>query len=98
LWEAVVGYREFVDDTGTMWRVWDTYPAAASALRRVSPTYAEGWLTFECEVERRRLAPIPPEWEIASRNLMGHWCARAFPVRAAEREQRPIDVGRQARG
>ena len=93
-----MAYREFVDDAGTMWRVWDTFPAAASALRRVSPTYAEGWLTFECEVERRRLAPIPPEWEIASRDLMGHWCARALRVRDPERGLRPIELRREARG
>jgi hypothetical protein len=89
-----VGYREFVDDAGTMWRVWDTYPVAANALRTVSPTYAEGWLTFECHDERRRLAPIPPEWDMASVNLMGHWCARALRVRAPEREQRPPETRR----
>src|SRR5687767_14456543 len=64
-----VGYREFVDDAGTFWRVWDTYPVAANTLRAVSPNYAGGWLTFESDAERRRLAPIPPEWEFASRNL-----------------------------
>lgn len=77
-----MGYREFVDDVGTVWRVWDTYPIAANTLRTVSPTYAAGWLTFESDAERRRLAPIPPEWEIASRNLMRHWCARALRVPA----------------
>jgi hypothetical protein len=78
-----VGYREFVDDVGTLWRVWDTHPIAANTLRSVSPNYAGGWLTFESDAERRRLAPIPPEWELASRDLMGHWCARALQVRAA---------------
>jgi hypothetical protein len=75
-----VAYREFVDDAGTLWRVWDTYPVAANALRSVSPSYASGWLTFESHSERRRLAPIPPEWDVASADLMGHWCARAHPV------------------
>lgn len=85
-----MGYREFVDDAGTLWRVWDTYPVAANTLRSVSPTYAGGWLTFESDAERRRLAPIPPEWEIASRNLMRHWCARALRVRAtSDGEQDP---------
>lgn len=81
--EVGVGYREFVDDAGTFWRVWDTHPIAASTLRTVSPNYAGGWLTFESPEERRRLAPIPPEWEFASRELMGHWCARALQIRAA---------------
>jgi hypothetical protein len=75
-----VAYREFVDDAGTLWRVWDTYPVAANALRSVSPSYASGWLTFESYSERRRLAPIPPEWDFASDALMAHWCARAHRV------------------
>ena len=79
-----MAYREFVDDAGALWRVWDTHPVAASTLRTVSPSYAGGWLTFESESERRRLAPIPPEWEIASRDLMIHWCARALQARASD--------------
>ncbi len=75
-----MGYREFVDDAGTLWRVWDTYPVAANRLRSVSPGYAAGWLTFESDAERRRLTPIPPEWEFATREVMGHWCARASRV------------------
>ena len=78
-----MAYREFVDDKGTLWRVWDTHPVAANTLRTVSPNYAGGWLTFESPEERRRLAPIPPDWEFASRDLMGHWCARAVRIRAA---------------
>jgi hypothetical protein len=84
-----VGYREFVDDAGTFWRVWDTHPVAESTLRTVSPSYAGGWLTFECDAERRRLAPVPPEWEFASRDVIGQWCARASPVRAMRDGDRP---------
>jgi hypothetical protein len=89
-----VAYREFVDDAGTLWRVWDTHPVAANTLRTVSPTYATGWLTFESGGERRRLAPIPPDWEIASRALMGHWCARALRVHALDRDQPPTEARR----
>jgi hypothetical protein len=83
-----VAYREFMDDAGTLWRVWDTYPVAANALRSVSPSYASGWLTFESHSERRRLTPIPPEWESASAGLMGHWCARASRVGSDSRTER----------
>ena len=92
---ARVAYREFVDDAGTVWRVWDTHPVAANTLRTVSPTYATGWLTFESEAERRRLAPIPPDWEMASRALMGHWCARALRVQAPDHEQRSAEARRR---
>ncbi|HEU5184576.1 MAG TPA: hypothetical protein VFU01_08400 [Gemmatimonadaceae bacterium] len=76
-----MGYREFEDDAGRIWRVWDTRPVSANALRSVSPTFAEGWLTFESDTERRRLAPIPTEWEAASPDLMVNWCGRAVQVR-----------------
>ena len=89
-----MAYREFVDDVGTMWRVWDTHPVAANTLRTVSPSYAGGWLTFESESERRRLAPIPSGWEIATRNLMIHWCARALEARPPDRESTRRDPGR----
>ncbi len=89
-----MGYREFVDDVGTMWRVWDTHPVAASTLRTVSPSYAGGWLTFECESERRRLAPIPAGWEIATRDHMINWGARAFLARAPDRDRHPRNASR----
>lgn len=76
-----MGYRELQDDSGRVWRVWDTRPVAANALRSVSPTFAEGWLTFESDDERRRLAPIPTEWEVASPDVMLSWCGRALRVR-----------------
>lgn len=79
-----MSYREFVDDTGTPWRVWDTHPIAANTLRTVSPGYAGGWLTFECVGERRRLVPIPQDWEFARREEMVAWCARASRVRGLE--------------
>ncbi|HJR65206.1 MAG TPA: hypothetical protein VJ802_02170 [Gemmatimonadaceae bacterium] len=87
-----MAYREFVDNAGTMWRVWDTYPVAANTLRTVSPSFAGGWLTFESDTERRRLAPIPAGWEIATRQLMIHWCARAFQARPPDHHA--IDAAR----
>ena len=83
LLEARLAYREFADDEGVLWRVWDTHPLAADTLRSVLPTYAAGWLTFESNGARKRLAPIPPEWESASEDLLTHWCARASAVYVA---------------
>ena len=81
--ETRLAYREFADDAGTVWRVWDTHPLAADTLRSVLPSYATGWLTFESSSERKRLAPIPPDWESASEELLIHWCARASTAYAA---------------
>lgn len=88
-----MAYREFADDAGMLWRVWDTHPLAASTLRNVLPSYAAGWLTFESSAERKRLTPIPPDWDSASEELLIHWCARALtayaPPSSAAEIQRP---------
>lgn len=50
--------REFDDAEGTAWRVWSTRPTN----ERVVGVLRDGWLTFERDGERRRLAPIPDRW------------------------------------
>ena len=34
--------------------------------RFLNPAYAGGWLLFTCGEERRRYAPLPPDWSSAS--------------------------------
>lgn len=41
-------------------------------------TLSHGWLTFETVHERRRLAPIPADWEDAPVNTLQQWCAEAL--------------------
>jgi hypothetical protein len=55
-----MGLREFEDQAGKRWRVWETTPATTAGLSR---EYREGWLTFDGGAERRRLSPVPPNWE-----------------------------------
>jgi len=52
--------REFEDQAGRRWAVWETFPTTTAGL---SPEYHEGWLTFDDGAERRRLRPVPPNWE-----------------------------------
>jgi hypothetical protein len=70
--------REFIDSSGSEWRVWDTRPRDGSVydgrLRR-------GWLTFECGNVRKRLAPIPRGWEHAPPGRLDLMCRAADPVR-----------------
>jgi hypothetical protein len=54
-----MAYREFVDEAGTTWRVWDTYPQNPAT---VFPALEQGWLCFEHGERRYRLAPIPEGW------------------------------------
>jgi len=51
--------REFQDQNGTRWTVWDTIPANTLGL---TDEYRRGWLTFDSGTERCRLAPIPVDW------------------------------------
>lgn len=64
--------RGFTDSTGVEWRVWEVFPtkgseeSGADALTRSNlkdTAFANGWLCFESQAEKRRLAPIPPNWE-----------------------------------
>ena len=58
-----MGYAEFSDREGRSWRVWHTRPRLADVLSRLPTEWKDGWLTFECDTDKRRLAPVPPGWE-----------------------------------
>lgn len=76
--------REFFDDLGRRWRVWDVKPTLHSrpsrALARVMQQVPSGWLAFETDGERRRLAPIPPEWDRCDEQRLAALCASAESV------------------
>jgi hypothetical protein len=96
--------RQFADNDGRVWEVWETRPAK----RELRGTYRErlkslhnaptvtsmmqglehGWLTFRSGVEKRRFAPIPENWVAASEDQLGRWCKRARPV--------PVTAGNRA--
>lgn len=83
--------RQFTDASGTTWRVWDVWPsirpgASGGAGTTRSESYAgafpgtsfgDGWLCFECDREKRRLSPIPPEWETCADCVLEDLCQRA---------------------
>jgi len=57
-----MAYFEITDPQGRVWRVWDTHPQPHRA-GGVAEGYASGWLTFESDSEKRRLMPVPPQWD-----------------------------------
>ena len=58
--------RDIVDESGTRWKVWSV-PASSIHPKTVAEDFlgdfSEGWLCFECENQRRRLARYPQDWD-----------------------------------
>ena len=67
-----MAYRELTGPDGRVWRVWNTDPHALTGRHVIAAEYVSGWLTFETEGEKRRLAPIPPNWESLDRPDLLH--------------------------
>ena len=77
--------REFEDKNGVSWQVWDVYPGPTRTATKPiqdfsalpSRDLSEGWLCFQCDNEKRRLAPIPPNWEMLGSDELCALCTRA---------------------
>jgi hypothetical protein len=77
-----VPIRDFIDAAGIHWQVWSTVPATGG----VAGAFRQGWLTFDSPIERRRLVPIPFNWEVASDSDLRGFCERATTVRITPRD------------
>ena len=84
-----MSYRTFVDDNGEEWQVWDVFPS--TDVRR---TLVGGWLTFQSEREKRRLAPVPLYWVSADDAELCRLLASAklAPERTGARAEMPDDT------
>ncbi|MGQ0713120.1 MAG: hypothetical protein ACT4PJ_05240 [Gemmatimonadaceae bacterium] len=74
-------HREFVDQKGRRWEVWEVRPGARGEARPVRAELAAGWLAFESEEEKRRLAPIPSGWNELTPEALAELCESAAFVR-----------------
>ncbi len=48
------------------WTVWDVFPTFDARMRMTGESadlLVQGWLVFECAVEKRRLGPVPDGWD-----------------------------------
>ena len=58
--------RQLRDEAGGEWMVYAVNPVGANEWRSIESlpeSYRSGWLCFESSTEKRRLTPLPPEWE-----------------------------------
>jgi hypothetical protein len=91
--------REITDRSGIVWKVWDITPDQLHPSSRAGDYlqgYLDGWLVFETVdgSEKRRLYPVPADWQEASEEELERLCERAESVRggsARRREPPPVD-------
>jgi len=57
--------RTFTCRDGVTWNVWNVVPTLSTATRRLTlgTGMAEGWLCFEGGGLKRRIVPVPADWE-----------------------------------
>lgn len=89
--------REFKDANGRRWRVWDVYPAPrTSGETRQTEELSNfphrdldtGWLCFESGSEKRRIAPVPRNWEQMAEAELAVLCERAGYISHAKKDNR----------
>jgi hypothetical protein len=87
-----VAHRLFDDARGVRWDVWAVYPEARpSQLSALPATFKTGWLVFESISEKRRLSPIPTNWQSLPPGELERLCERA---ETASRRARGTPGGR----
>jgi hypothetical protein len=58
---AGAAHRAITDARGIWWDVFAVYPEMRAAS--LKGTFQQGWLTFDSGTEKRRLSPIPDDWQ-----------------------------------
>jgi hypothetical protein len=79
-----MAHRVFLDAGGVEWQVWSVIPTLAQRLLEstpdLRPTLRSGWLAFQAGKARRRLVPIPPDWESMTVGELRGLLQRAVPL------------------
>ena len=82
--------RDFTDEQGVTWRVWAVTPdqlQPRTAAEDYLGEFSEGWLCFESEDERRRLASFPSDWAALPDSALEDLLSRATVVPARRSAQ-----------
>ena len=75
--------RQFTDSNGVTWRIWNvdpTTPHIPKVRQRRKSQPVNGWLVCESDKERRRLSPVPEDWEQCDVATLEQYCQRAERV------------------
>jgi hypothetical protein len=79
---SAVPARTFQDSAGAQWEVFEVQRSSHNA-QAVSAGLERGWLSFVSSREKRRLAPIPPEWRALDDAELERLCGTARVARPA---------------
>ena len=81
--EAEIGPRTFRDERDEEWEVRAITPAFRDRRAPVvRADHANGWLLFTLGLERRRFAPLPPNWNEVDDAELKRWCETAERVQS----------------
>ena len=77
-----ISVRIFRDELNREWEVRAVRENLTERRMRLlpRPELANGWLLFRLGEERRRLAPLPPGWFVATDVQLTRWCDDAEPA------------------
>jgi hypothetical protein len=59
-------------------------PQAPVARARLRGTYAQGWLCFESDAEKRRLSPIPDDWTVCDEDRLEEYARHGERVATSQ--------------
>lgn len=81
----MMALREFKDEHGVNWQIWDTQPSLRVFGDSVVGGHLHedavgGWLTFQSARERRRFYQVPPDWEGLPDDELRRLCRHAVHV------------------
>jgi hypothetical protein len=75
---ASTTHRTFADAQGVTWDVFAVYPESRpSAHLQLRGTFQQGWLCFDSGAEKRRLSPIPDDWQRLTEHDLARLLERA---------------------
>jgi hypothetical protein len=93
---ALSPMRQIRDDHNVEWTVYLVErlerPSGKHSAELLPQPYANGWLVFQCNTGKRRLAPHPQDWELLPEATLRSLLAAATPVRRSGKSQLPKDI------
>ena len=95
VWKTVPGAGVFIERRVAERRAPGTQAAPAPEERRETPDrrrgdVRKGWLSFRSASSRRRLVPVPEDWETVPEERLDLLCRLASPVRSRKARPGPV--------